>query len=104
MLTTIGSFVGVAVMVIGAIWGAVTWAASKFGVKQSQLETVIKGLLDQLAPKDLVVSKGTLETANSRIDALQCADTLMRYFESVKSDAGQTAMQAVVTAIFVQQK
>ncbi len=104
MLTTIGSVVGVVVMVLGMLWAGVTWVGSKLGVQQSQIEQLFKQVIDQVSPKDLVISKGQPETASSRIDALQCADTLMRYFESVKSDAGQNAMQAVVTAIFSQQK
>ena len=102
MLTTIGSIVGVTVMVLGVLWAGVTWVLSRLGVQQSQFEKLFKSLLDQIEPKDLLVVPGKIETVHSRIAALECADTLMKYFESSKSEAGQQAMAAVVQAIFAQ--
>jgi hypothetical protein len=92
-MATIVSIVGGIVFILGTL--SVAW---------SFIQTKGKPLvqtLDKLTPVDLqkLLSMDQVD-GGTRLEALQNADALMKYFESKSSTEGQASIQAVVAAIF----
>ena len=104
MISTIGTIVGGVFMLMGLLWGLVAWIGKKVGLGQKQIEDTLRSIIEQLQPKDQIVTMPgkTDPTESTRIDALQSCESLARYLESRKNDAGLQALQQVVTAIFSQ--
>jgi hypothetical protein len=105
MISTIGTIVGGVFMLVGLLWGLVAWIGKKVGLSQKQIEDTLRSIIEQLQPKDQIdspMSGKTEPTKSTRIDALQSCESLARYLESRKNDAGLQALQQVVTAIFSQ--
>lgn len=91
-MATVISIIGVLVFLLGI--ASVVWS-----FLQTKGKPIVQ-TLDQLTPIDLQRLINGEQATMSRIEALEQADKLMKYFETKSSTEGQAAMQQVVTAIF----
>jgi hypothetical protein len=75
------------------------WVIGSF-VMKPQGQQIIR-TIDALTPGDIAQYFQQAKPQVSRLEALQQADALMTYFETVKSTEGQKAVQDLVQAVKV---
>lgn len=103
MIQNLLSVLGGIILLIGLVSAGVIWLRSWIN---SKIGPVLKLLEDRTGIDLPDLGKFTQQapaqqsTDNPRIEALKDAEALLSHFEANKNAAGQSAMQAVVQALF----
>jgi len=96
------SMLGGIVLLIGILFALGIWFKSRI---EAKITPLVKQLESQTGIDLPDFSRSTssvksVDSDNPRLDALKDAEALLSHFEDNKNAAGQSAMQAVVQALF----